>query len=75
MMPPGCLMSGGSVMDLGLTGRSVAVLGAGSGLGRATALGFAAEGATVTVFGRRAEPLEAVAKEAARRGAASSKAS
>lgn len=57
-------------MDLGLTGRSVAVLGAGSGLGRATALGFAAEGATVTVFGRRAEPLEAVAKEAARRGAA-----
>lgn len=57
-------------MDLGLTGRSVAVLGAGSGLGRATALAFAEEGATVTVFGRRAEPLEAVAKEAASRGAA-----
>jgi 3-oxoacyl-[acyl-carrier protein] reductase len=57
-------------MDLGLTGRSVAVLGAGSGLGRATALAFADEGALVTVFGRRTETLEAVAKEAAGRGAA-----
>jgi NAD(P)-dependent dehydrogenase (short-subunit alcohol dehydrogenase family) len=51
-------------MDLGLTGRSVAVLGAGSGPGRATALAFAEEGAVVTVFGRRTGPLEAVAREA-----------
>ncbi|MFE3128094.1 SDR family NAD(P)-dependent oxidoreductase, partial [Streptomyces hydrogenans] len=36
-------------MSTGLAGRSVIVTGAGSGIGRAAALAFAAEGARVVV--------------------------
>ncbi|POX50927.1 SDR family NAD(P)-dependent oxidoreductase [Streptomyces sp. Ru72] len=41
--------------------RIVAVTGAGTGIGRATARAFAAEGAHVLAIGRRAEPLSETA--------------
>jgi NAD(P)-dependent dehydrogenase (short-subunit alcohol dehydrogenase family) len=46
-----------------LAGRHALVTGAGSGIGAATARALAAEGARVTLAGRRREPLEAVAAE------------
>ncbi|UQA92252.1 SDR family NAD(P)-dependent oxidoreductase [Streptomyces halobius] len=50
----------------GQQSRVVIVTGAGTGIGRATARAFAAEGARVVAVGRRAEPLEETAAGAGR---------
>ncbi len=50
-------------MDLGLRDRACVVTGASRGIGKATALALAAEGAAVLLVGRRAETLEAAARE------------
>ena len=51
-----------------LTGRVAIVTGAGAGIGRATAILFADEGARVTVAEKNAEAGKAVADEIAKRG-------
>jgi NAD(P)-dependent dehydrogenase (short-subunit alcohol dehydrogenase family) len=50
-------------MDLGLKGKVVAITGGSEGIGRATALRFALEGANVALLARRAEPLAKTASE------------
>jgi 3-oxoacyl-[acyl-carrier protein] reductase len=50
-------------MDLGIEGRVALVAGASRGIGRATALTLAREGADVYVLGRDASSLEGVAAE------------
>lgn len=58
-------------MDLGLGGKSVIVTGGGSNIGRAIVLGFAEEGAHITVGDIDAEQAERVAVQARSAGAAS----
>lgn len=45
-------------MDLGLKGKSVIVMASSAGLGKATAIEFAREGANVMIFGRTEERLK-----------------
>ena len=46
-----------------MTGRSIVVTGASSGIGKATALAFLEAGWRVGLIGRRADALEAVAAD------------
>jgi NAD(P)-dependent dehydrogenase (short-subunit alcohol dehydrogenase family) len=50
-------------LDLGLKGKVAIVTGASEGIGKATAVRLAVEGARVAICARRAEPLEKVATE------------
>ncbi|MBV9940557.1 MAG: SDR family oxidoreductase [Solirubrobacterales bacterium] len=50
-------------MNLGLRDRACVLTGASGGIGRATALALAAEGASVVLVGRREERLAALARE------------
>lgn len=55
-------------MDLGLKGKNVVVTGGSRGIGRATALTFADEGANVAICARGADQLEATRREIEARG-------
>lgn len=55
-------------MDLGLRGRTALVTASSKGLGRATAIALAAEGANVVICGRTEEPLRATEAEIAGAG-------
>ncbi|MDR1245586.1 MAG: SDR family oxidoreductase [Clostridiales Family XIII bacterium] len=55
-------------MDLGMKGRVAVVTGGGTGIGKAVAAEFAAEGATTYILGRRQEMLDEAAAEAKDKG-------
>src|SRR4051794_29242409 len=50
-------------MDFGLNGRVAVIVGGSTGIGRATALRFAAHGAKLSICARRPEVLARVAAE------------
>ncbi|QHJ00917.1 SDR family NAD(P)-dependent oxidoreductase [Xylophilus rhododendri] len=61
-------MTGDTSLTTTPTPKIALVTGAGSGIGRCVALGMLEDGWTVVLAGRRAEPLQAIADEAAARG-------
>lgn len=65
---PGRAYTGPRFMDGKLDGQVAIVTGASSGIGRATALALAQEGAAVVLAARRSEPLEEVARAIAAAG-------
>jgi 3-oxoacyl-[acyl-carrier protein] reductase len=62
-MIAGAAMEESSPMDLGLRDRACIVTGASRGIGRATALLLAGDGASLLLVGRQPEPLEDTARE------------
>jgi clavulanate-9-aldehyde reducatase len=52
-------------MDIDLSGKAIAITGASSGIGEATALACAAAGASVALAARRADRIEALAQRIA----------
>lgn len=61
-------MKGVIVTELGIKGRNVLVVGASKGIGRAIALGFAAEGARLVTVARSENLLKTLSEEAAAAG-------
>ncbi len=59
-------------MDLGVRDRACVVTGASGGIGRATAVGLAGEGASVLLVGRRSEVLDEVARACSEAGGSGS---
>src|ERR1700754_1255815 len=57
----------GFAMETGLKNRVAIVAASSQGIGKATALTFAAEGAHLALCARQQEPLEAAAREASER--------
>jgi 3-oxoacyl-[acyl-carrier protein] reductase len=62
-MIAGAAMEESSPMDLGLRDRACIVTGASRGIGRATALLLAGDGAALLLVGRRSEALEDTARD------------
>ena len=51
-----------------LTGKSIIITGAGTGIGKAISIGMAQSGANVVLIGRRIEPLQETEQEIAKEG-------